>query len=110
MKRWVVAGWVALGMLTLAGTAQAGPCDHHTNAFAYNDCLSRQSAPLASSGRRASGGDPEKTVPATRRRGRVVRGGGNPRGMVISRQGGRVRATIDPWVGMRGAPGKKRRR
>lgn len=113
--RWgALFAFLAFG-LAFPGAAQAGPCDQHTNAFAYNECLSKQAPPRSTSGRQreASGGDPEQTVRGSRRGGgRHARGsGGSYRGMMISRHGGRVRATIDPWSGMRGtATGKRRRR
>jgi hypothetical protein len=119
--RWLVAAaFLAFGAL---GQAQAAGCEHITNAFAYNECLSKQSAPKARSFSRGRGGDPEASVVERRGRGarRAARGGryeggngmsgGGGHGMLISRSGGRVRATIDPWSGMRGTgAGKKRRR
>lgn len=111
--RWLGILAVSLFSLAVSGTAQAGPCDQHTNAFAYNECLSKQAPPRSTSGARAgAGGDPEQTVRGARRGGgRIARGGGGSyRGMTLSRHGGRVRATIDPWSGMRGTPSRKRRR
>ena len=112
MRGLLAAMFVVFGALASAAPAQAAGCEHITNAFAYNECLSKQSAPRSRSVSRGRGGDPEASV--VERRGRSGRraGGGSRyeggRGMMISRSRGRVQATIDPWSGMRGT-GKKRR-
>lgn len=112
--RWCVAvAFLAFGVLAPAGHAQAAGCEHITNAFAYNECLSKQSAPKARMAPRGRGGDPEASVQERRSRsGRRARGGSyeSGRGMVLSRSGGRVRATIDPWSGMRGQGTRQKRR
>jgi len=114
MRGLMAAVLVVFGALASAGSAQAAGCEHITNAFAYNECLSKQGAPRARAVSRGRGGDPEASVQERRgRSGRRARGGSyeGGRGMMISRSRGRVQATIDPWSGMRGTgPGKKRRR
>lgn len=110
MRGLMAVVFVVFGALASVGSARAAGCEHITNAFAYNECLSKQSAPRSRSVSRGRGGDPEASVQERRgRSGRRARGsdeGG--RGMMISRSRGRVQATIDPWSGMRGT-GKKRR-
>lgn len=92
-------GLLMLGQLAFVSAAAAS-CEGIQNAFAYNDCLAKEGpqkrgrAPTA-----GRGVDPESTVSARGRRGRVraaYSGGGN--GVVISRRAGnRVSAAIDPW-------------
>lgn len=111
MRFGVVLGILALG-LVVSSPARAAACDHLTNAFQYNECLAKQAPPKAQSVRRGAGGDPEQTVRQGRRRGGsglAAREGGN--GLLISRSGGRVQATIDPWSGMRSTgTGSRRKR
>ncbi|MCA0405801.1 MAG: hypothetical protein LCH39_06595 [Proteobacteria bacterium] len=110
MRVWVVLGILAFGV-AVSGEAQAGPCDHITNAFQYNECLAKQAPPKAQSVRRGGGGDPEQTVRNGRRRGgTAMRGSEGGNGLLISRSGGRVQATIDPWSGMRSTGSGKRKR
>jgi hypothetical protein len=113
MRGFVAAAFVFFSVLASVNSAQAAGCEHITNAFAYNECLSKQSAPKSRSVSRGRGGDPEASV--VERRGRSGRRAarshdGGRSGMLISRSGGRVRATIDPWSGMRGAGAAKKRR
>lgn len=104
MRGLLVALVLVFGVPAGLAPAQAAGCDHITNAFAYNECLSKQSAPRARSVPRGRGGDPEATVQESGSRGgRRARGGyRDANGVMMSRSGGRVRATIDPWSGMRG--------
>lgn len=111
MRFRAVLGLVALG-LAFSGHARAASCEHISNAFQYNECLANQAPPKAQSVRRGAGGDPEQTVRQGRRRGGGMAPAEGSQGLTISRSGGRVRATIDPWSGMRspGTSGKRRRR
>jgi hypothetical protein len=111
MRAWVLLGILAFGVV-VSGEARAAGCDHLTNAFQYNECLSKQAPPKSQSVRRGVGGDPEQTVRQGRRRGGGMAAAERTQGLTIARSGGRVRATIDPWSGMRsgGADGRRRRR
>jgi hypothetical protein len=88
----------------------ASPCDGIQNAFQYNECLARQAPGRALRVRGAAGtggADPEASVPARRR---IVDQARPANGVAIQKRTGRVRATIDPWGGVRAAPSRKARR
>ncbi|MCZ8376018.1 MAG: hypothetical protein O9342_11620 [Beijerinckiaceae bacterium] len=109
----LLAGWVFLGAGLFSRPALAA-CEGISNAFAYNECLSKQAPQRGQRAPRVTSGDPEASV--MNRRGRHSRragpDGGLPGigGIEMTRRNGRTSAVIDPWSGVRPAtPGKRRR-
>jgi hypothetical protein len=87
----------------IPGAEAASACDGIQNAFQYNECLARQAPGRALRVRGAAGtggADPEASVPARRR---IVNDARPSNGVAIQKRNRRVRATIDPWGGVRKA-------
>jgi hypothetical protein len=99
--------WLMLG--TASPVLAAGPCDHITNAFAYNECLAKQGPQRGAREPRSRGGDPEATVRTRRDASRDTTAADT--GVRITRGRGRTRVVIDPWGQItRSAPPQTRKR
>jgi hypothetical protein len=111
--RVLVLGF-ALAGLTVVSSPALATCEGISNAFAYNECLSRQAPARGQRAPRITSGDPEASVINRRGRGQRRSLFGNDAGSIsgveLSRRNGRTSAVIDPWGGVRSSPGQKRRR
>lgn len=100
----IIGGLVALAASLWAAVPAmaAGPCDHLQSAFAYNECLAKQTPGRAPRGPRAGTGGGDPSIMQRRRATEGLAPDQNAPGIRIQRRPGRrASAVIDPWAGTR---------